>query len=68
MKKLLSIIIIALALTSCNTSKKTASGGTIILQGKHHALSVGNPRIRKQKIKKALDKIGASEYDNNKNQ
>ena len=66
MKKLLSIIIIALALTSCGTSKKSASGGTIILQGKHHALSVGNPRIRKQNKRKALDKIGASEFDNKK--
>ena len=64
MKQLLSIIIIAIALTSCSTSKKSASGGTIILQGKTHALTLGNPRIRKQKQKPA--KIGASEYDNTK--
>ena len=65
MKKLLSIIIIALALTSCNTSKKTASGGTIIVQGKHHVLSVGNPRIRKQDKKKADAKILKNQLSTN---
>ena len=57
MKKLLSIIIIALALTSCDTTKKSASGGTIIVQGKNHVLSLGNPRIREQNKKKADAKI-----------
>ena len=57
MKKLLSIIIISLTIASCSTSKESASGGTIILQGKNHALTLGNPRIRQQNKKKADAKI-----------
>ena len=65
LKSIVTMLLAALILSSCNTSKKSASGGTVILQGKNHLLTLGNPRIRKHN-KKAPAKIGASEYDNKK--
>jgi uncharacterized protein YcfL len=50
MKKLLSIILLAIVFTSCDSSKP-------ILQGKKHQLVLGNPRVKAQKERKAENKV-----------